>query len=221
MNRSFYPRAPIARPSYRSRVDTKWVKDRLRERGGSIADIARAVGKDRTVVSKIVRGEQPMALWMTPHFAGVLGVNELEILRRAGLPLLAPKGVPVISWVAASAFADMHDPPEPDSSRRISFDYPIGPLYALEVRGDSMDRVAPEWSLIVVSTAERQLHDRDLGVFRRDGEATFKRFRTDGKRSWLEPDSWSGRHAPIVPAGDDEIVVLGRVVGIPLLTRAE
>lgn len=199
---------------YRLGVDTEWVKARLAERGRTIHDIATRAEKDRASISRIVNGRQPLPISLAGHFAEILGVSEFEVLRRAGIRAPAPRGVPVISWVMASAFAEMIEPPQLDSERRIGSEYPGGPLYGLEVRGDSMDRVAPEWAIIICNFGERLLQDKDLGIFRRDGEATFKRFRTDGEGAWLEPDSWSERHRPITIGDLEDVECLARVVGV-------
>lgn len=196
-------------PVYRRPVDSDWVKGRLKDRRQNISHLAAAVSRDRSVVSRIVSGDAPLPLWMVPAWARTLGVTELEVLKRAGLRPLQTQSAPVISWVRAGAWSDT----EPlDTDRTVAVDYPL-PVYALEVRDDSMDRVAPEGSLIIVSWTERELRDKALGVFAlASGETTFKRLRTNGEQSWLAPDSWSDRHAPIYPQGEQDIEILGKVV---------
>lgn len=117
--------------------------------------------------------------------------------------------VPIVSWVAASAFADA--PQIVDTS-----DHPTmlvsglaaGPYIALEVKGDSMNRVAPEGTRIVVDLQARELLPRRFYVFLRGTEATFKRYMTSPDR--LEPFSTNAAHEAI-PANDD-VSVVGRVV---------
>lgn len=202
-------------------MDTAWVTDRLRARRSSIAALARRVGRDRTAVSRVVNGEQPMALWMAPHFAAELGVSEIEVFRRAGLDLPPAVAVPLISWVAASQFADVGESVDfATDYPRLHLDYHRTTVFALEVVGDSMDRIAPEGSVIVVDYTEKELQDRDLAVFSQGGETTFKRFRADPKGVWLEPESFNARHAPIVPRNEYEVEAVGRVVAILRLGRA-
>lgn len=203
-------------------MDTSWVLTRLRERGCSIAALARRIGRDRAAISRVVNDEQAMALWMAPHFAAELGVSELEVLRHAGHLHLPPSiPVPVISWVAASQFADVGEPIVfTDEYPRIHLDYHRSTVIALAVQGDSMDRIAPENSLVVVDFAEKTLMDRDLAVFSRDGETTFKRFRRDDSGAWLAPESFNPRHGPITLDGDAPVEVIGLVVAIPRLAPA-
>lgn len=201
-------------------MDADWVKRRLKERGFSIADFGRAISRERAVASKIIHGQVKFLPSHAAPLARLLGMSPTEVLKMAGLDLPPAIAVPMISWVAASQFAEVAEGIDFSSEYpRIHVDYSRPTLFALEVVGDSMDRVAPEGSIIVVDYLEKELSDRDLAVFSRDGETTFKRFRADAKGVWLEPESFNARHAPILPAGDTEIEVVGRVVAVPRLLR--
>lgn len=82
-------------------------------------------------------------------------------------------------------------------------------VFALRVRGSSMNRVAPEGSVIVVDYEDRELVDKRLYVVRYGNEATFKRYRNTGGPERLEPDS-SEPHETIFPV--DGFEVIGRAV---------
>lgn len=221
-----YARARLASSPYARRVSkatpiqSEWFRNRMRERGTTMLRIAERLNRDESVVSKIVSGRLRMHLWQVPDFAAELGVTETEILRRAGVEAPAMVPVPVISWVAASQFAEVGEAIEfSEEYPRVPLHYPSATVFGLHVVGDSMDRVAPEGSLIVVDYALKELKDRDLAVLSRCGETTFKRFRCDDRGVWFEPESFNTRHAPIVPTGEEEIVVVGRVVAIPQVAR--
>ncbi len=118
--------------------------------------------------------------------------------------------VPLISWVAAGDMSETFDPyAVGDAEARIPVGYRRGTLVALRVSGTSMNRVAPDGSIIIVDYADRTLTSGKYYVVKYDGEATFKRFRTEPKR--LEPDS-TEHHETVFPKAGMEIV--GRVVQV-------
>lgn len=128
-----------------------------------------------------------------------------------GMPVIRPTGIPLVSWVAASSFVEMGTPPHvADAPMVFATDLPAGQFIALQVRGDSMDRVAPDGSLIIVNLRDRELTHRRLYVFREAGEVTFKRWMTKPDR--LEPWSSNPVHEPIAPTPTTRTI--GRVIRI-------
>lgn len=117
--------------------------------------------------------------------------------------------VPEIDYVAASELAETTDPyrsDDPDAPYIEVAGLPHDNFIALKVQGDSMNRVAPEGSKIIVDLNDRELVNRRLYVFRDGSSATFKMYRSDPVR--LEPQSF-GEHEIIFPQGALEPV--GRV----------
>jgi phage repressor protein C with HTH and peptisase S24 domain len=90
----------------------------------------------------------------------------------------------------------------------ISPDLPPGDWFALKVRGDSMDLIAPDGATILVNRRDTRLVPKKFYVFARGGEATFKRY-IDKPVRRLEPYSTNRAHEPIYPGRD--LVVVGRV----------
>lgn len=119
--------------------------------------------------------------------------------------------VPLISWVEAGQMTDTIDPyPVGAAADYIYVDNPSATLIGLRVSGSSMDRIAPEGSVIIVDYADKTLVDGKFFVIRRGGDmATFKRYRANPSR--FEPFS-TGDHATIFPEKDVEIV--GRVIKV-------
>lgn len=66
-------------------IDDKWFKTAQRRAGVTAEDVAKRLGKDRSLVSRIYVGRQPMKLEEAKVFSEVLGVPLDEILRRAGV----------------------------------------------------------------------------------------------------------------------------------------
>lgn len=120
--------------------------------------------------------------------------------------------VPLVSWVAASRFADGPQVMDADAERMIS----AGPLsmsgsyMALQVSGDSMDRIAPDGSIIIVRTNDKDLVNRRFYVFASGDEATFKRYMTAPAR--LEPFSTNPAHEALPALPNYQVV--GRVVRV-------
>lgn len=86
-----------------------------------------------------------------------------------------------------------------------------GDFIALTVKGDSMDRISPDGSVIVINKADRTLVSGRPYVFSVRGEATFKIWRPEPPR--LAPFSTNPIHEPqfVKNKADAEKYVVGRV----------
>lgn len=118
--------------------------------------------------------------------------------------------VPLISWVSAGLASETGDANGPASEFLSVGDLPPGDYFATDVRGDSMDRVSPEGSRIIVNAGEKSLISGRFYVFSRHGETTYKVFQGDPVRR-LEPYSTNPANKTIFIV-DSDWVVIGRVV---------
>ncbi len=86
-----------------------------------------------------------------------------------------------------------------------------GDWAALVVNGNSMNKVAPDGSIIVFNRADTRPIDNGFFIFKHPetGEATFKRYGA-GKPPRLRPYSYDD-YDPIILAADDEVEIVGRV----------
>ncbi|MBB4146047.1 S24 family peptidase [Rhizobium rhizoryzae] len=85
---------------------------------------------------------------------------------------------------------------------------PAGDWIALEVDGDSMDRISPPESIIIVNRADKRLVANACYVVAdENGQATYKRYRPNPDR--FEPVSTNTAHEPIFP--QQLPAVIGRV----------
>lgn len=66
-------------------MDDKWFKQRQKIAGVTAEDIAKRMGRDRSVVSHIYSGRQRMSLDWARAFAEVLNVSLDEVLQHAGV----------------------------------------------------------------------------------------------------------------------------------------
>jgi SOS-response transcriptional repressor LexA len=116
--------------------------------------------------------------------------------------------VPLISWVQAGDLADAADPYYAgDAEDWVPIAHRHDNFIALRVRGDSMNKIAPDGSVIIVDLNERNGVDGKHYVFRHDGQATFKTYRS-GPPIKLEPQSFDPGFNDIYPEDGAEIVGL-------------
>jgi SOS-response transcriptional repressor LexA len=187
-----------------------WIQEALQQSGLSQSELARRLTEklgrsiDRAAVNKMAKGtrnisgEEMLAIEaLTGHPAPTAGAGQISV-------------VPQISWVSASAMR----PEAPVSvSDAVSFiavpELPPGKWIALEVQGDSMDRVSPDGSIIFVNCSDQRLVNGKFYVFEdaHDHGTTYKRFRSNPDR--FVPYSTNPDHEPIYP--DGEFRVIGRV----------
>lgn len=212
-------------------MDWKWAKARLKEAGKTHDDLAAVWHKSRTVVTRILSSDSAIKADQIRPLAALLDVPVAEVLFRAGflnqkardIVVTMEEGkqlkveesplqyVPLISWIEAEELSEVADPYEPGSAEEyIAMQYKRGSLIALTVRGQSMNREAPEGSTIIVDFEDRELMSGKLYVFKtEDGDASFKRYRDNPDR--FEPVS-TEEHETIFPTGN--WFVVGRVVAV-------
>lgn len=118
-----------------------------------------------------------------------------------------PTDVPLLSSISAGAM--MRDDLIDEAIRILTFtDLPPGDWFALRVDGDSMDRISPPESIILVNRKDKRLVTNACYVIAdAQGNATYKRYRPNPDR--FEPVSSNPKHEPIFP--DNDVPVVGRV----------
>lgn len=118
--------------------------------------------------------------------------------------------VPLLSWVAAGRFADPSSQLPVEDVPLLAFaDLGSGDFFATRVRGDSMDRISPDDSTIIVNRAIKDLAPGKPFLFAHRGETTFKLWEPDPPR--LEPFSTNAIHKAIYVSKKRDLEVIGRV----------
>ena len=79
-----------------------------------------------------------------------------------------------------------------------------------EVNGKIIDN----GSYVLIRKDSVQLNSRDAFLFIVDGAATIKKYKKDGDRIYLIPESKEDYHHPIILSTDDKIMVNGKVVDV-------
>lgn len=187
------------------------VEERLRALGvtANAAGTQSGLGKD--LIRDWRRSKGLPRLDSLQRLATVLRTTPQWLAYGVGEAQVANLSVPVVSWVAASQFADAEQVVDTSDLPRLSVgEIGDGRFIALRVRGDSMNEVAPDDSYIVVSLDQTDLIARRFYVFLRDGEATFKRYMVDPVR--LEPFSTNKAHEALPVT--EGTTPLGRVVRV-------
>lgn len=223
-------------------MDTVWFKQRMKDLKVTQEDLAIAIGRDRSVISRVLSGNQRIQLEWTKPFADKLEVSEAAILQHAGIAFsdagsaeVVPNMV-LVGDVQAGAWKEAVEYPLDD---RVSYPVYTGEqpgtnkMFLLRVKGDSMNQSnAPDGTLLICMKFLDFLNYRDpksgdkVIVHRSDNhgliEATAKELeiRENGEH-WLWPRSDNPEYQqPIkVPAPSQwldphaEIVVHAVVVG--------
>lgn len=181
------------------------VKKRMAETGTRQADLWKALGlPSQSALSNIFNGKRRLTF------------NEaLELERYLGMPRDdAAVSIPVIGLASASSWNEavempigrMAVPPHIAAKR----------AFAVEIKGDSLNRIVPAGGWVVVNPDERSLYAGKVYLIQnRDHEVTVKRYMNDPAR--FEPASTNPEHQPILME-EGGIQVIGRVtwLGSPL-----
>lgn len=123
--------------------------------------------------------------------------------------VLSDKAVDIPLLASVSAGTLQRDDLMDESKGTITLgQLPDGDYIALEVNGDSMDRISPPTSIIIVNRADKNLVANACYVIAdENGNATYKRFRPNPDR--FEPVSTNSELTPIFP--DNTPTIIGRV----------
>lgn len=177
------------------------------------------VGVSRGAVQQWEKGTTAPNRGRQPLVASLLSITVAELMSSdSNVSTVEDRkqgAVPLISWVKAGAWSEAADPLQPgDAERWLPCPTNHSPRsYALRVRGDSMTasygRSYPEGCIIFVDPdrASPVNGERVIAKLSGSDEVTFKVFKEEDGRRWLQPLNSS--HQPIREA----FKVLGTVIG--------
>lgn len=185
------------------------------------SQLAEAAGVSQATVSRWEKGSSPTG----EHISKLARIFDKSVDELCGLqPITLGLRLPVVGCVEAGVFRETNEfPPEdiyemPIPTPRSA---PGGPVFGLEVRGQSMNLHYPEDSILVcvrLADMNRDLRDGDhVIVYQKNGdlyEATCKELRMAGDKPWLWPRSTDPNHqAPILLDETKETIVHAVVIG--------
>lgn len=201
------------RSKYRTMINL--INDRIQQRLNDLGITARAAslraGLSADAIRNIERavesGRDGISTVTILKLAPILQTTPSWLLEGGGSP--ESRAIPKLSWVSAGTFETTDAIMSTDDVTMLRIaDLPEGDWVALDVIGDSMDRISPPGSVIVVNRSDRRLTPNACYVIE-DGEggATYKRYRTNPDR--FEPVSTNPEHEPLFP--DQMPRIFGRV----------
>ncbi|MBO9099470.1 MULTISPECIES: LexA family protein [unclassified Rhizobium] len=178
-------------------------------RGLSQAALAERSGVSQQLISQLENGKNAKTTEL-PSLAAALdvGVHEIDEDFTPDIEGIPTAIVPVLSWVSAGTMLldDIRD--EAKGAIRVASLPPTGDWIGLQVVGDSMDRISPPDSIIIVDRKDKRLVTNACYVIADvDGNATYKRYRQNPVR--FEPVSTNPKNETIYP--DQDPLIVGRV----------
>ena len=192
------------------------IQNRLKELGKSARRASLDGGLHRDAIRNILRTKSKnprrdtldgLARGLDWSLEELLGLPGHGNVSRIDEPVF---DVPLISWVAAGQLSETADPYQTgDAAEYIAVTHKRNTLIALRVHGLSMNRIAPDGSMIIVDYADKVLTSGQYYVIKLGGQATFKRYRSNPDR--FEPDSTEPQDTVFV---DGETEVVGRVIQV-------
>lgn len=192
------------------------VAARLRELGIGPIEAAQAVELERNFIRDFLEGKKrSFSQGKVPLVAQALKWSVADLngaQARTPADRAAPKMtmVPLLDSVAAGKLkSPLSQIPLEDVPLLAFADLGRGEFFALQVDGDSMDRLSPEGSTIVVNKQDRTLIGGRCYIFALRGQTTFKMWQA-GETPYLAPYSTNPMHKPILFRKRD-LEVIGRV----------
>jgi SOS-response transcriptional repressor LexA len=201
-----------------------WIREARAHKGWTQTALGDAIGRSKANIGHWETGK---------HSPSIEQVAQISMLTGYPLPEMGAAGssnagntepgpdlrgkVPLISWVRAGEWCEAQDPLAPGDAERW-MDCPVGhsaSTFALRVRGDSMtaphgnSRTYPEGCIIFVDPERKSPvnGDRIVACLEGSHEVTFKVYKNEDGRQWLQPLNPS--HEPI----REPFKVLGTVLG--------
>jgi SOS-response transcriptional repressor LexA len=180
---------------------------------GKQSELAKVLETTQPTVSRWLSGSEPEGpmrdrILALAEARGVLPSREQRRPKSASYNRFAI--VPIVSWVSAGALANTAGMSQVDQIGEIAVaDLGEGEFFALKVSGNSMDRISPESSIIIINRTQRMLQPGKPYVFAYKGETTYKLWRDKPPR--LAPFSTDPANEPHFIEKRQGLYVLGRV----------
>lgn len=189
--------------------------------GMSQAELARALesrlrtGFDRSKVYKILDGQRRLS---AVELLAVEEVTDYPVpasLRPPEKDKFAPKvqSIPLLDTISAGKLKTPSTQIPVEDVPLLAFaDLGRGDFFALKLEddADSMDRISPPNSILVVNKADRELRHGRCYIFSIDWETTYKMWQ-DGDPAYLAPFSTNPIHKPVFIKRKRAFDVIGRV----------
>ena len=168
------------------------MKERRAAMGLSLRDASRLSGVSHTHIRDIEEGRSTPSFEMVMKFLKAYMVDMGEFLRQTGYmppnvePVGESKRIRIISWTQAGTWQQICDTSQyGDYGEYVETD--AKGVFALRVRGESMETEFHEGDIIVINPYLKPEHNDYVVVCNEEGEATFKQLKKYGKTRVLHP----------------------------------
>lgn len=193
----------------------------MKKAGIGSTELARLIGNSKQNVTRWAKQSRALPPHIADEIAPILKKTAAELLlvdadaEKKGSIRKRIVSVPLLDTITAGKLKSPASQIPVEDVPLLAFaDLGRGEWFALKVDergdGDSMDRVSPPGSTIIVNKADRELRSGRCYVFSIDGETTYKMWQ-DGDPPYLAPYSTNPHHKPIFVKRRRDFDVIGRV----------
>lgn len=174
----------------------EYLKEKREGRDLSLREAATAAGLSHVHVKDIEEGNKAPSFDKVMTMLKAYHADVQEFLRETGyLPqnvepatLPTTRQVPLVSWVIAGKWEEVCDSYQPgDAAEWIETDVKGANVFALTVKGDSMEPEFQDGDIIIVNPHIKPDHNDYVVVRNEEDEATFKQLKKFGKERVLHP----------------------------------
>jgi len=169
-----------------------FIKEKRETMGLSLRDASRLSGVSHTHIRDIEDGRSIPSFEMVMRFLKAYTVEIGEFLKQTGYlpaalePVGESKRIPIISWTQAGSWQQIGDASQyGDYGEYLETD--AQGVFALRVRGESMETEFHEGDIIVINPYLKPEHNDYVVVSNMEGEATFKQLKKYGRTRVLHP----------------------------------
>ena len=200
------------------------IKLKRQELGLSLADVADALGVNKTTVLRYEsKAIEKMPVDIIPKLASILklqpttlmGWEETTYLKNTTVVADDFFPLPYRSNLSAGDFLEILEDNETDAIVYvpIKFQRLKKDLIAFKVNGDSMNKVIQHEDIVVVHhNPKAKINNGDIVVVHYQGECTLKRYMKNNNYVMLMPDSHNSEFEPILITGDEPLYLVGKVI---------
>jgi repressor LexA len=181
-----------------SPFDRELVRQAMRTEGVTQHQLAEKLGLPQSAVSNILNGSRRVKVEEADTIYKVLGLH-----RQPNVQL-----IPIIGLTNAGNWREAIQ--HPDGALPMASGIASDRAFAVEVKGDSLDRIVQDGEFVVCDPDQRQLYDGNVYLIENtEFETQIKVYRSNPAR--FEPSSTNETHQPVM-MGSEPIKVIGRIV---------
>lgn len=188
-----------------------WVKSAVDGNERSDRELSRLVWKhlglskdDSSLINKIIKGRRGVS---ADELRAIAYITGHPIPPELSLGMIR---VPIIPWAHVAKLADLSTALPVNSGDWTAFaDLGAGDFFAVQIKGDAMDRVSPNGSLVVVNRSDRKLLKECFYLAEVRGQVVYRQWQTSPPA--LVPASIKGTQKMIYLNRAQDVTVIGRV----------